>query len=110
MATQKNPIEGEERLGCRLLTPTGISPTWFSRNFGEDWIVPKGAIVYLVLHRKGASSQLTAFDKGGLLVGEVHQQSGVDLLALLSDLVRDGLTSELVAIPSGKSALDTLRA
>jgi hypothetical protein len=57
------------RTGTRVLDPRPAL-RFLGRDFGEDWVVPKAEVRYLVARTVAASILLTAFGREGQVLGE----------------------------------------
>jgi hypothetical protein len=91
------------RTGTRVLAPSRALG-WFAPDFGEDWVVPKSAVRYLVARRTGAALLLTAYGKGGEVLGErlfADAIAGEDVMRGLSDA---GLVESWREIPEGSAS------
>lgn len=80
------------------------------RDLGEDWIVPKAAVRYLVAREVPGGALLTAYTGDGQLAGERFAGSFEELEELLHKAHAGGRAEVIRSIPEGTpSALEALR-
>ncbi len=82
----------------------------FVADFGEDWVVPKAPLRYVVLSAVGNAALLTAFGPDGLLLGERLFPDPRRAAYLLDRLAADGMAEPPRDLPpppeSATRALD----
>lgn len=86
------------RIGTRILrdAPGAID---FGTDLGEDWVVPKGGIRYLVARELAQGAILSGFDGEGRLVGERWSASLTALREILEALAARGIIEPPREIP-----------
>jgi hypothetical protein len=75
------------RSGSRVIDPLRAH-AWLGKDFGEDWVVPKSEVRYLVTRRVERSMLFTAYGPDGQLIGErlfADAAAGSDMMRHLSD-------------------------
>lgn len=87
------------RLGTRLPEGTPPNPGLFSPDLGEDWIVPREPVRYLVAQRTSQGAIMTAYGPSGTIVGERHAGSLDELVALLNAAAQRGVAESPRPIP-----------
>ena len=106
-----NQPDRMDRWGAHLKAPDSpASSTLLAGAFGEDWVVPKQPVAYLILTPTANAGVLSAYDALGRLVGERFDPSTDHLLDLLHGLAARGIADGPIPIPEPeKSALRYLR-
>jgi hypothetical protein len=75
------------RRGSRVIDPRRASG-WLGKDFGEDWVVPKSEVRYLIARRVQGSLLFTAYGADGQLIGErlfANSVTGNEVMKRLSD-------------------------
>ena len=74
---------------------------WLGKNFGEDWVVPKTEMRYLVTRSLDASLLLTAYGADGQLIGERVFPDGALGSDIMKRLTDENLVEAWQEIPDG---------
>ncbi|MAG58515.1 MAG: hypothetical protein CMJ83_19680 [Planctomycetes bacterium] len=92
------------RLGTRLLTDAPLVDL-FGPDLGEDWVVPREPVHYVVVAGLADGALLTAYDPSGRIVGERWSATFEDLARVLDGAARRGQAEPPRTLPDGGSAL-----
>ncbi len=71
----------------------------FADDFGEDWVVPRAAIRYVVVRESGPEAILTAFGPQAQIVGERHFPDGAQAMRAIERLASDGSAEPVRDLP-----------
>ncbi|NRA96531.1 MAG: hypothetical protein HRU14_10025 [Planctomycetes bacterium] len=87
------------RLGTRLPEGTPPDPALFTADLGEDWVVPRSAVRYLVVQQTAEGAVMTAYGPHGSIVGDRYASSLDALTALLTSAAQRGVAETPRIIP-----------
>jgi hypothetical protein len=91
------------RSGSRVLDPRRAS-SWLVDDFGEDWVVPKSEVRYLITRRVDGALLFTAYGANGQLIGERLFADAAEGAALMERLAAEKLVELWRPIPDGLSS------
>jgi hypothetical protein len=83
----------------RLFEARSDQGALFGSGLGEDWVVPREGVRYLVARELAAGALLSAYDAAGRIVGERFAASLAALEAVLEGFAARGLGPSPRAIP-----------
>lgn len=97
------------RIGTRIPTETPPDPSLFGPDLGEDWVVPRERLRYLVVTDSDDGALMTAYDPSGRIVGERFASSFDELRTVLLEAAERGAAEAIRTIPDdARSALSWL--
>lgn len=95
-----------DRLGTRIVKPGLLLSSLCGPGLGEDWVVPKSKVRYLVQLEVPSGFLLNAYDEAGRIVGERFHAATPEEPSPLRLLAGTGVAEPLRVIPEAvKSAL-----
>jgi hypothetical protein len=86
------------RVGARVVDARGAL-AWLGKDFGEDWVVPKAEVRYLVARGVGAATLLTAYGPDGQVLGDRLFPTAGEAETVMRGLRERGLASDWREIP-----------
>jgi len=89
------------RTGTRVLA-SGPALGFFGHDFGEDWVVPKAEVRYLVARDVAASRLITAYGPDGQVLGERLFADAADATAFMRRMSDENLVETWREIPDGE--------
>ena len=89
------------RTGTRVLAP-GPALGFFGRDFGEDWVVPKAEVRYLVARDVAAARLITAYGSDGQVLGERLFANAAEATAVMRRMKDENLVESWREIPDGE--------
>lgn len=92
------------RLGTRLPDGTPPDPALFRSDLGEDWVVPRASVRYLVVQPTADGGVMTAYDPQGSIVGERYAATLDELARLLDAAAARGVVEKPRPIPDDASS------
>jgi len=87
------------RIGTRLDPSAAPAPLLFRTDLGEDWVVPRERVRYLVVGPTSSGALMTAYDPEGRIVGERFAATFEELLHVLESAALRGTAEPSRAIP-----------
>ena len=87
------------RIGAKVVPGARLDGGLFGRNLGEDWVVPRDPIGFLVASEVDEGALLTAYTEDGRVVGERFADSLSAFGRLFDEAHQRGLLDRPAEIP-----------